>query len=58
MTLEEILSLEEENPCPGCPFCKPRRPRRRERLPRHASGPSPVARPPRLTHTDPERRRP
>ena len=31
MTLKEILSLEEENPCPGCPVCAPREPRRRGR---------------------------
>ena len=55
MTLEEILSLEEDSPCP---VCKPRSPRRRGRLPRHARGLSPAARPPRPTHADPERRRP
>jgi hypothetical protein len=26
MTLEEILALEEDEPCPGCPVCEPRLP--------------------------------
>ena len=40
MTLEEILSLEEANPCPGCPVCQPRLPRRRAR-PKRAAPPRP-----------------
>ena len=30
MTLEELLKLEEDVPCPGCPVCKPRVPRVRK----------------------------
>ncbi len=26
MTLQEILALEEDEPCPGCPVCRPRLP--------------------------------
>lgn len=29
MTLEELFTLEEEIPCPGCPVCQPRLPRHR-----------------------------
>lgn len=31
MTLKELLSLEEETPCPGCLVCKPRASRTPER---------------------------
>ena len=58
MTLEEMLSLEEADPCPGCPVCKLGSPRRRKRLPQPARGLSPVARPPRPTHPKAERRNP
>ena len=31
MTLKEILTLEEDKPCPGCPVCEPRLPGSRNR---------------------------